>query len=441
MSPPVDPVPSSPDVPGNVDVVVVGAGIVGTSAAWFLNRRGLSVALCEKGVVGGEQSSRNWGFCRQQGRDPRELPLIIESLRVWRGLDAALDQPTGFQKAGVMYVARSESEMASFEAWADVAGQYQLDSRLMGKDELSDFLPDMKTSYPGALYTASDGRAEPSMAAPAIARAAQRDGVSVLPQCAVRGLETTNGRVSAVVTERGPIGCDAVLVAGGAWSSLFLRRHGISFPQLKVRSSVMRTTEGPEVMAGGLSTPDFSIRRRKDGKYSLSRGFDSTFHIVPDAFRWFGKFWNAFLSERENVRLSLDSTFVRELFRDTNWSLNAVSPFEETRILDPEPDRRILDRGLADLKRVFPVLSELAVEEYWAGMIDVTPDAVPCIAPIDEIPGLFLASGFSGHGFGIGPGAGKLASEMVAGAPTCVPLDPFRFERFHDGTRLAPAEL
>lgn len=441
MSPPVDPVVPSDTLPKKVDVVVIGAGIVGVSAAWYLTKAGLSVALCEKGVVGGEQSSRNWGYCRQMGRDPAELPLIIDSIKRWRGLDQEIEAETGFTQAGVMYVAKSEADMAGFERWADIAKTFQLDTKTLTGAQVKDMMPELRADPPGALWTASDGRAEPSQAAPAVASAARRMGASVLTGCAVRGLETSGGRVSAVVTEKGTISCDSVILSGGAWSSLFLRRHGVPFPQLKVRSSVMRTTAGPEVTQASVSAPGYSIRRRNDGKYTLSRGFDSTFHLVPDAFRWFGKFWNAFLAERGSVRLRLDGHFLAELTRDTTWAMDAESPFEKTRILDPPPDRKILDAGLADFKREFPILAELAAEEYWAGMIDVTPDAVPCIAPLEALPGVVLASGFSGHGFGIGPGAGKLAADLASGAPTSVDAAPFRYQRFFDGTRLAPAEL
>lgn len=441
MSPPVDPVAATQVLPKKVDVVVIGGGIIGVSAVWHLLKKGYSVALCEKGVIGGEQSSRNWGYCRQQGRDPKEMPLIQEALRIWRGLDKEIEAETGFAQAGVIYVAKTEQQMASYERWVDIAKQYQLDTRTVTSQGLRDLLPGYETGYPGALWTPSDGRAEPHKAAPAIATSAQRKGAAILTGCAVRGLETTGGRVSAVVTEKGVIACDSVILAGGAWSSLFLKRHDIVFPQLQVKSSVLRTTVGPEVTPGGLSTPDFAIRRRNDGKYSLSRGFDSTFYLVPDAFRWMDKFWKSFMAERDTIKLRLDGRFFQQLMQNTSWDLNSESPFERTRILDPAADRKILDKGFASFKAAFPVLKDLQVEEYWAGMIDTTPDAVPCIAPLEALPGLTLASGFSGHGFGIGPGAGKLAAQLTVGEPPCVDPEPFRYTRFFDGTSLAPAEI
>ena len=443
MSPPVRPIAATKRLPTQVDVVVVGAGIVGASAAWFLTRQGLKVALCEKGAVGGEQSSRNWGFCRQQGRDLNltELPLAIESLQIWRGLDAEIGAETGFAETGTLFLAPSEKVLARYESWIELARGYQLDSRLLGRQEIKALVPDLQGDYPGALWTPSDGRAEPSGAAPAIAAAARQQGASVLTGCAVRGLETSGGRVSAAVTERGRIACDAVLLAGGAWSSLFLKRHGIAFPQLSMLSSVMRTTAGPEVFPGGIWGPEFGMRRRNDGKYTLSRGDGKTVYLVPDTFRWIGKFWNAYLAERKKMKLSIDGRFFRELIQNTRWPLDAESPFERMRILDPPPDLKLLYEVLAGLKERFPALKDLQAEESWAGMIDVTPDSVPCITPLDSLPGLILASGFSGHGFGIGPGAGKLAAELVSGASPCVDPAPFRHSRFFDGSRLAPVKL
>ena len=365
MSPPVRPIAATKRLPTQVDVVVVGAGIVGASAAWFLTRQGLKVALCEKGVVGGEQSSRNWGFCRQQGRDLNltELPLAIESLQIWRGLDAEIGAETGFAETGTLFLAPSEKVLARYESWIELARGYQLDSRLLGRQEIKALVPDLQGDYPGALWTPSDGRAEPSEAAPAIAAAARQQGASVLTGCAVRGLETSGGRVSAAVTERGRIACDAVLLAGGAWSSLFLKRHGIAFPQLSMLSSVMRTTAGPEVFPGGIWIPEFGMRRRNDGKYTLSRSDGKTVYLVPDTFRWIGKFWNAYLAERKKMKLSIDGRFFRELIQNTRWPLDAESPFERMRILDPPPDLKLLYEVLAGLKELFPALKDLQAEE------------------------------------------------------------------------------
>src|SRR6516225_5493641 len=207
MAPRVDPVRSDHAPPARADVVIVGGGIIGTSTALFLAEKGVSVALCEKGHIAGEQSSRNWGWCRKMGRDPREIPLIIESLRLWQGMNELVEAETGFRQAGIMYLAETQAQLGQLEAWLEHARQYQLDTRIISRGEAAELMPGLTVDWVGALYTASDGKAEPQRAAPAIAEAARRHGVAILTQCAVRGIETAGGRVAGVVTEKGRIGC------------------------------------------------------------------------------------------------------------------------------------------------------------------------------------------------------------------------------------------
>jgi len=168
MAPRVDPVVADSDLPARADVVVIGGGIIGASTAFFLAQKGISVALCEKGHIAGEQSSRNWGFCRQQGRDPRELPLIIESLRIWRSIDRTIEGDTGFRQAGIVYLAEDEKAAAAHEKWLDYARPYQLDTRMITGREIDALLPGAARQWRSARYTASDGHAEPQQAAPAM---------------------------------------------------------------------------------------------------------------------------------------------------------------------------------------------------------------------------------------------------------------------------------
>ena len=262
--------------------MIIGGGIIGASAAYFLAKKGLSVALVEKGRVAGEQSSRNWGWCRQQDRDEAEIPLIKESLRLWDSLSAEIGADTGFRRTGLLYVTENPAELAKWERWMEYARTYQLHSRLLSAAEAQAMTPGCDSKWIGGLHTESDGRGEPSMGAPAIATAARRAGVTIHQNCAARGLETEAGKVSAVVTEHGTIRTQRVLCAGGAWSSLFCRRHVIDLPQLTVRASVLRTDPAPEVFDSGLGTPTFGIRRRLDGGYTVGFRDQVSFHITPD---------------------------------------------------------------------------------------------------------------------------------------------------------------
>ena len=108
------------ELPAATNVVGIGGGIIGTFAAFTLADQGIPVVLCEKGYIACEQSSRNWGWCRQAGRDAREMPLIVQSLQLWRDMDRLTEFDTGFRECGVLYVGESEADVeARFAAWVE----------------------------------------------------------------------------------------------------------------------------------------------------------------------------------------------------------------------------------------------------------------------------------------------------------------------------------
>jgi len=439
MSPPVEPVHSDPRLPERADVVIIGGGIIGASAAMFLAEKGHSVVLCEKGRIGGEQSSRNWGWCRTMGRDAREIPLAIESLRLWRGMNERTGRETGFRQAGIVYLCENEKEVASQEAWLNEARQYQIDARLLRGAAIDTLVPGASKMFVAAMHTPSDGRAEPSHAAPAIAEAARVAGAIILTECAVRGVETQAGRVSRVSTEKGRISCNAVLLAGGAWSRLFCGNAGIELPQLRVLTSVFRTTPlsgAPEVAVGGSV---FAFRKRLDGGYTIARRNANVADITPDSFRLLLQYLPTLKQNYGEIRMQFGRRFFEELRTRRRWSLDETTPFEAVRVWDPAPKQATLAEARKVLSRRFPVFAQMQVAESWGGMIDVTPDAVPVIGEVPSLPGFFLATGFSGHGFGIGPAAGRLAADLVASDTPVVDPAPFRFGRFSDGRRAGAA--
>ena len=417
-------------IPTKADVVIIGAGIVGTSAAYFLSKIGLSVVLCEKGEVAGEQSSRNWGFVRQQGRDPAEIPAIIRSVKIWNSLSSEIGEDVGYVQSGSLYLANTEQQLSDYEAWLEHAKQYQIDTKILSKSEALNKIPSANGKWIGALTTLSDGRAEPSKATTAISRAAVRHGANIITNCAVRGLEFSAGKISGVVTEFGPIAANIVLCAAGAWSSLFCGRHGVELPQLVVRSSVFRTGPAPLISDHSIWCKDVALRRRQDGGYTVAHGSATEVPIVPNSFRWMSKFLPAFKTEKTRLRFRLDHRFYKELTIAKNWKTGSITPFEKERINQVRPSHSILKEAEANLKRLFPGLKDIKVLEQWAGLIDVTPDAVPVISPVSKLPGFYLATGFSGHGFGIGPAAGELAAGMITGSATNSELKPFALTRF-----------
>jgi len=432
-------IPSDDTLPVKSSVVVIGGGIVGVATALELAERGIEVTLCEKAEIACEQSSRNWGWCRQMGRDPREIPLIVESLKAWRAINARVQAETGFRECGILYLCETEAEIAARTGWFEQnAKPYGLPIRFIAAPEVAELAPGATVRWKGALYSPHDGRAEPEMAAAAMAAAARRSGAKIFTHCAVRGLETSAGRLTAVVTEKGPVACDSAVLSAGAWSRLFLKNAGFPFPQLTVVNSVMRTKPMDLGLERTASGGKFAIRKRLDGGYTIAHRHLSVADVLPESFPLFFHFLPALLLDWKGLKLRFGKRFLEAAKLQRRWSLDEPSPFEKLRVLDPEPVDWVLDVALAGLKAYYPAFANVEIAERWAGCIDATPDAVPVISPVDRLPGLYLASGFSGHGFGLGPGAGKLMADLITGRPPVVDPRPFRYSRFFDGSKPRP---
>lgn len=435
--PSLDTVLSDASMPDEVDVVIVGGGIAGVSTALFLAEKGIRVCVCEKGEVAAEQSSRNWGWTRQMGRDPLEMPLTIESLNIWRSLKKRFGIEAGYNETGIAYVCRSRWEIEQAQEWAATGREYGLPLRTLGAKEIEDLVPGITPGHSFGLHTSSDGRAEPALAVPAFAGAAQRLGASIVSRCAVRGIDTSGGRVSAAITEKGPIKCSQVVVAGGVWSRLFLGNTGVQLPQLKLVACAARVDNvenGPSMPVGGAT---FGICRRLDGGYTLGPRNINIAPIVPDSFRLVSDFFPVFRQSWRELRLSLGRQFLTELKMPRRWSLDQETPFEETRILNPAPPEWMIRKSMNGLKAAFPSFANARITHSWGGVIDATPDGVPVIDGVDNVPGLYIASGLSGHGFGAGPAVGQLMAQIVMGEQASVDPRPFRLNRFRSTKHLA----
>lgn len=427
-------------LPGAADVVIIGGGIIGVTTALFLARRNISVTLVEKGRVAAEQSSRNWGWIRQQGRDPDELPIMIEACRLWQELADSCDDDIGLARTGVTYLARTDAEMAEFADFASLARSHDVDTRLLDPAGAAALMPAMARRYKGALLTPSDMRAEPWVAVPAIARLAARAGVTIVENCAARRLDLSAGRISGVWTERGRIATSAVLVAGGAWTSLLLRAHGVSIPQLSVRATVAATAPMPEIFAGAATDEHIAFRRRKDGGYTLAAGGSHQLYLGPDAFRHATKYLPALMAHPFGTRYrpAAPHGFPDAWSTARTWEADRESPFERMRILDPAPEPSSLRAMQGGFRALFPQFENVPLRTTWAGMIDAMPDVVPIVDRVAAIPGLFVAAGMSGHGFGIGPGMGRVMADLIQGNATGHDLARFRLSRFSDGSPIRP---
>ncbi|GAB0114880.1 NAD(P)/FAD-dependent oxidoreductase [Acidisoma sp. C75] len=422
---------SSAVLPERADVVVIGGGIVGASTAYYLARRGLAVALIEKGRIGAEQSCRNWGWCRQQNRDARELPLSTQSLALWDRLAGEIGEDVGFRRSGLLYLSQDEAEIARWAAWRDFARSVGVRTDVLSAEEATARGAATGRRWRGGVFSPTDGIADPSRAAPVIARGVMQAGGTVHQFCAARGIETEGGHASAVVTERGTIRTRTVVLAGGAWASSFCRNLGLRFPQASVRSSILAVGPGAEGLPDALHTKAVSITARQDGGYTLAISGRASLDPTSQGLRFARDFAPMFRKRWRSLRPGTLAGLRAGHERGRGWRLDEVTPMERCRILDPEPDQRLIAETHARALALLPALGKTSIQAAWAGYIDSTPDGVPAIGPMPGLPGLILAAGFSGHGFGIGPGAGHLVADLVTGSAPIVEA------RDYDPARLA----
>jgi len=432
------PVEHNGPLPASADCVIIGGGVIGICTALFLAKAGLRPVVLEKGRVAGEQSSRNWGWIRKQGRDPAELPIMIEADRLWRELEPELGEDIGLRQSGLLYLADTGKDLAYFEEFMALAREHDLDTELLTPEGVGRLLPGVKNRWLGGMHTASDMVVEPWNAVPALARLAVRRGAVILESCAVRRLDMAAGKVAGVVTEKGRIAAPSVVLAGGAWSSLFLAAHGVRIPQLSVCASVAATDTLPPVYGGGAVDTNGAFRRRADGGYTLAAADFHEFHIGPDAFRHLTKFIPQILAHPTANRFfpAAPKGYPDAWGTPRHWRADEVSPFERMRILNPRPSKNALAKVARQFAADFPELGEVRLKSAWGGMIDTMPNVVPVVDQVAALPGLVVATGMSGHGFGIGPGFGRVIASMVRGEPAGHDLSRFRISRFAKGEKL-----
>ena len=417
-------------LPRDTDCVVIGAGIVGVSAAYWLSRAGMHVVLLEKGHVGAEQSSRNWGWCRQQNRDARELPLSTRSLALWEAMAEDMGVDLGFRRCGLLYLSNDQAELDGWAQWGRFARGEGVDTRMLDSAEASARGAATGQAWAGGVWSPTDGIADPSRAAPLIAQGAIKHGATVVQNCAARGIETSAGAVSAVVTERGTIKTSQVVLSGGAWAGSFLHQSGIFFPQASVRSSILSLEPVPRDLPDALHTAAASVTRRQNGGYTVAVSgrshFDPTMRMIAGAKHFLPMFAKRWKSLSPGGLQAWKAAFETRAI----WALDQPTPMERNRILDPKPSTRHVDEALRRARALLPALKDVPMQQSWAGYIDSTPDGVPVIDSDIGIPGLILAAGLSGHGFGIGPGVGHLVADLVLARQPITETAQYKLSRF-----------
>jgi glycine/D-amino acid oxidase-like deaminating enzyme len=438
-------------IAAQADVVIVGGGIVGCAAAYYLAKHGVQAVLFEKDQIGRAQSGRNWGFVRQQGRDPLELPLMIESNRIWSDIDRELGADVEWVQGGNLALATTPDRMGLFEGWCKTAREHGLDTKVLSPAELRQLIPDLQGEWLGGMYTRSDGHAEPRKATQAFADAAAARGARIVEGCTVTSVDTANGAVSGVRYERplarsaavdtAVIRAPCVIAAAGAWTAKLVEPLGLSLPVRWVRSTVARTTPVRKITDVGVWAPSVAFRQRRDGTLNLGGGGWADHDITLDSLRHARLFMPNYLKNRKLFQFHVGRPLLADAIARLPGSHGRRHPFAARWALEPAPNPAKAKWTFDEFRRLFPAVGELRITDTWAGYIDATPDAVPVIGPVDQPRGFVFATGFSGHGFALGPIVGRVMAELILDGSTPFDLHAMRYSRFKEGDLADPHKM
>ncbi|MBE2277340.1 MAG: FAD-binding oxidoreductase [Rhodobacteraceae bacterium] len=416
-------------IPDRTDVVVIGGGIGGLTTALHLREVGLRVTLCEKGVVGGEQTSRSMGWVTSLGDGPGRVDLSLASAALWDGYARDCGPALTFRRDGVLLACQTEAEVERFQAWIDRHDAAGGSSILRGAalaQRLGGTVP--QGTIAGACQ-AEAGLVDPAAIAAVLAGLATARGAIVVQNCAVRGIERSAGRISAVLTEQGPIKAAAVVLAGGVWSRRFARSLGIDLPLLTARSTLARTGPVSNGPAGCGALPVAGWNALTDGSYLVGRN-DATAPLTADSFRLFRQFLPALREMGDSVALTIDRDLIASFLARRRSPLDRPGPFEAVRLLANTGDPQGAETLCRDLAQAIPAFASTHIVCAWGGVIDVTPDRVPILGETSSAPGIYLCTGFSAHGLAMAPAAGRLIADQIAGRVPLVDPSPFSMERF-----------
>lgn len=374
--------------PKTADVVVIGTGIVGSSTALYCAKRGLSVIVLDKDLIGNGASCRCGGGVRASARDEREIPLAkyaIENL--WPALSEELGADTEYCRGGNLRFAVGEAEKARLERLAETSAENGLSIRMLSAAETRGLCPFVSENVTCAAFCPNDGHANPLSTTLGMYRHNRRLGVRYYTGDEAVELRKLRGRVRQVVTARGNVyEADHVVVAAGYASRALMNTVGVDIPLRRKLIEMFVTEAAPHLFDFMMSSTDGAFYGHQTEHGSFVFGGDSGLEHYP-------------------------------VLRD-----------EETRTL--QITAPAITRGVL---QYFPSLAGLKVIRTWSGWIDLTPDLIPCIGPAEEAPGLLMAAGYSAHGFCLGPVTGKILSERICGETPCVDDAPLHYDRFRPG--------
>lgn len=366
------------------EVIIVGGGIIGNATAYYLARKGVSVIVLEgSDHIGNGGSTRNGGGVRQSGRDPRELPLVMWGIKnLWPTLSEELGVDVEYTQKGNLRLGKTENHLKILQGLTNKAVACGLDVRMINGDEVREINPYLSKEVIGASWCPTDGHANPLTATLGYYKKARELGVRFITGEKVIEIKKIKGKARQVITPNNVYEGENILIAAGYESRELASTIGIDIPMQNVKIECLVTEAQPHMFDQMLGTAeaDFYGHQSKHGSFVFggSTGLES---------------------------------FTKDNGTPISTSLGASCTC----------------RGIM---KYFPALSNAKIVRSWAGWMDKCADGVPVISPVEEVPGVYLACAFTGHGFGIAPAAAYNIAEMIVDGKTTIDLSSFRYDRF-----------
>lgn len=377
----------SPLIPTQTQIVVIGGGVMGASAAYHLALKGCKdVVLLEKEAFFGQGATgRCAGGIRYQFSTEINIRLSQLSLPMLERFEAETGQAIDLRWPGYLFLLTREADVQKFRS--NVALQHRLgvQTEWLTGDEIRQRVPQLAADdVLAGTYHSKDGLADPNGVVAGYISAGRRLGVQAFTDTAVTDIEIGNGRITAVHTNHGRIACEVVVNAAGPWSAIISDMARIPLPVTPIRRQMLTTTPLPQIPADFPFIIDFaqSLYFHREGE-GLLTGMSNP--AQPPGF---------------------DQSI------DEDWELVHME---------------------AAVERL-PLLARAGRLSAWAGLYEVTPDAHPIFGPVPNLEGYYLVTGFSGHGFMHGPAAGLLLSEIILeGRATSLDISMLDYGRFAEG--------
>ena len=369
------------------DVIVIGGGVVGCATAYYLAQKGVKdvIVLEADDSIGHGGSSRNGGGVRQSGRDVRELPYAIYAVQnMWPHLSEELGVDVEYYQRGNLRLGKTDAHIKKLEKLASNARVLGLDMNVVDGKTVKEICPYLSDEIIGASWCPTDGHANPMMTTLAYYKRSTEMGVRYFTGAKVKELRKVRGKARKVVLESGEIfEAETIIVAAGYESRYITRTVGIDVPMTRYFEEALVTEMQPHMFDIMLGTADADFYGHQAQHGSFVFGSESGLEEATD-----------------------------------------MSPS------DLKTNSLTVSAGCRAIMGYIPLLANAKIVRTWGGWLDDCYDGVPVISKVDEVPGLIIACGFTGHGFGTAPSVGLMLSQMVVGEETVVDISALRYDRF-----------